>query len=109
MAAKVGRSSGDYDNKVYDSGEPCSDYLMDSPGQAKAKFANNTQKDSVKAYSGVESTKQKLSQKINEPMDSGEGDGAQKEEGGSTTRDYKPKAKPYTDSRKRDAGNIGPM
>lgn len=103
MAAKVGRSSGDYATKVYDSGEPCNDYLMDAPGQAKGKFADNLQKDSVKAYSGVENTKQKLSQKANEPMDSGEGAGAQKEEGGS------PKTRTYSDSRKRDAGKIGPM
>ena len=103
MAAKVGRSSGDYDNKVYDSGEPCKDYLMDSPGQAKGKFADNLQKDSVKAYSGVENTKQKLSQKVNEPVDSGDGAGAQKNEGGS------PKTRVYSDSRKKDASKIGPM
>ena len=77
MAAKMARASGDYDKKVYDSGEPCKDYLMDSPGQSKAKMS--------KPASEVKYSAKQPSQKANKIMDSGEGEGAQKNEGGSKT------------------------
>lgn len=78
MATKFTRVNSDYDKKVKESD---SEYPQD-----KKKFGNYMGEKSVKPYSGVENTKQKLSQKINEPMDSGEGQGAQKNEGGSKTR-----------------------
>lgn len=85
MATKFAREHGDYDKKVYDSGEKCSEYLMENPGQDKKKFSDYPT-NRVKDYSGV-GGKQKLKQGINKPMDSGEGMGKQKNEGGSKTDD----------------------
>lgn len=97
MATKFARTAGGYEKKTYDSGTKESCELFVSPGQDKKKFGNYAGEKSVKPYSGVEHTKQKLSQKINTPMDSGEGRGRQKNEGGSETSNIHPtKGKPST-------------
>lgn len=77
MATKFAREQGDYDTYVCDSGEAKKEYLFESPGQDKKKFSkpNNTIKYSAK----------QPSQKENKIMDSGEGQGSQKAEGGSKT------------------------
>ena len=80
MATKFAQSSGNYDKDVCDSGESAKKYLYDSPGQDKKKFSNFPT-SAVKDYSGV-GGKQKLSQKATPPMDSGEGQGRQSNEGG---------------------------
>ena len=105
MATKFARSDGEYDNKVYDSGDKCKDYLMDSPGQDTKKFSDPAR--SVPDYSGV-GGKQKLKQKINTPTDSGEGMGSMKAEGGSTTRDMNPKS-PRPKGNKASAPKRGDM
>ena len=72
MAVKFTGVSGSYDKSVKESD---SEHKQDSK-----KFGNMTNK--VIENSG---TKVKYSNKVNKPMDSGEGQGSQKNEGGSKT------------------------
>lgn len=98
MAAKIGQQHGNYDKDVCDSGEAAKKYLYDSPGQSKAKFANNEQKSTVKQSA------KGAKQSINPPMDSGEGKAKQSNEGGQP----KPsKPTPYSDKKK--APKVGAM
>ena len=106
MATKFARSSGDYENKVYDSGDMCKEYLHEGPGQDSKKFSKSNERP--KDYSGMQGTKQVLKQTANPVKDSGEGMAKMSNEGGSTTDNYNPKG-PRPKGNKASAPKRGDM